>query len=60
MDNSREMAGREVLFYAECQLAGMKALNKERVRNGFALAYNEDAFLNLAENTRAAYRKATE
>jgi len=60
MDNSRELAAREVLFYAECQLQAMLAANQERMAKDSTVSYTEDAFLNLAEQTRGAYRRAIE
>ena len=51
------MAIRELLFYAECQLQAMIAENKQRERQGLALAYAEEQFLTLAEQTRGAYRQ---
>ena len=48
----------EVLFYARCKLEGMLAENEERRRRGEAIAYVEDAFIRLAEETRGYFRTA--
>ena len=32
----------------QAEVEGMKAMNTERDRNGLALAYGEDAFMNVA------------
>lgn len=43
---------RERLFHAECRMRGMIAENEFRQHRGECPAYNEDAFLRLAEETR--------
>ena len=50
----------EVLFYARCQLEGMVAENDYRKHRGEVVAYTEDAFVKLAEETRGAFRAACE
>lgn len=47
----------EILFYAQCQLQGMIAENQDRLDKGLAVAYTEEAFVRLAEETRSAFRR---
>lgn len=58
--NDNYVRGLEVLFYGQCQLEGMLSENVSRQRRGEAPAYGEDAFLDLAEQTRGLFRKVTE
>jgi hypothetical protein len=61
MSTSPETArAMEVLFYAQCQLAGMQAENQQRAHLGQSMAYTEDSFLVLAEQTRGLFRNALE
>lgn len=55
MDNSKELAIKELLFYSECELQSMIAENQNRAHRGESPAYVENGFLNLAERTRDAY-----
>lgn len=50
----------EVLFYARCQLEGMLAENADRAAKDYSQAYPEASFLRLAEETRAAFRAASQ
>jgi hypothetical protein len=45
-----------LLFEGKCQLEGMKASNRERVSQGKAEAYSEDAFNALADRTLSNVR----
>lgn len=45
----------EILFYAQCQLEGMKAENQQRLHRNEAVAYTEHDFLALAEGTRGNF-----
>ena len=51
MNNTTEIAIREILFYAECVLQSMIAENKQREATGKSMAYSEDNFIDLAEST---------
>lgn len=51
----RELKAREILFYAQCQLAGMIAENQLRELRGEAPAYMEDHFTTIAEQTRGQF-----
>ena len=57
MDTRTELNLRELLFYAECQLQSMIAENKQREITEKSMAYNEDAFMDLAESTHKAFQE---
>lgn len=54
------MAAREVLFYAECEMQGMIATNKELEALKLPPRFTEHDFNWLAERTRGAFRQAVE
>lgn len=57
MDSSRGMTQREILFHAECELQAMIAENKQREHRGESLAYTQDQFWRLGEETRQMFRE---
>jgi hypothetical protein len=54
------MAAREVLFYAECEMQGMIATNKELETLKLPPRFTELDFSSLAERTRQCFRQAIE
>lgn len=56
----RHIARMAELFALQCEVEGMKALNAEREDQGYAQAYDEEAFHNHAQKMRAVAERMGE